>query len=605
MVDLIPERKRRVMNRMILANAFIAITMLSFTIMLRARGNDMSTDTTLEGDHIRMGRGVDEMLKKKDEEEEEEESFFVLPVPFNYIFILFLVILSGLFSGLTLGLMSLDPVQLKILVGAGSPQQVKMAKRIRPLRKRGNLLLCTLLLGNVAVNALLSILLADLTSGVVGFLASTFLIVIFGEITPQAICSRYGLITGYYLLPLIYFFVVLLFIFAYPISKILDWILGREIGTIYTREELKQLMDVHATIGSTLTLEETAIIGGALDLPLKEVQQVMTPLEDVFMVEVRDILDEQLVSVIWEKGYSRVPVYDKDRQNIVGLLFAKDLALLNPKAGLPVSRLLPMYGRKLPRVFHDVPLNEMLAEFKAGQSHMAVVRRVNDEGPGDPVYESMGVVTLEDVIEEILQDEIVDETDVYVSNTARTVPQGRGDHHGAMFRSQTNRGLTDEDCEAVIVRLVEQCPDSFAESILSAKVLKKLLSVSLVEEVPSGHALYEAGKESRYFTYVLMGSVYIEDGEHSKTRAEGQALTDEMLWADRTFTADFTAKTMEDTRVLRISCRAYQAAKTATKLATQEGRASMDIGGDSRPSMDFRTSIDVRRPLAHSMMPRR
>jgi len=60
----------------------------------------------------------------------------------------------------------------------------------------GNLLLCTLLLGNVAVNALLSILMADLTGGMTGFLVSTFAIVIFGEIVPQASCSRYPLEIG-------------------------------------------------------------------------------------------------------------------------------------------------------------------------------------------------------------------------------------------------------------------------------------------------------------------------------------------------------------------------------------------------------------------------
>ena len=73
--------------------------------------------------------------------------------------------LSGLFSGLTLGLMSLDPQQLRIVIAGGTAGERKQAERILPIRERGNLLLCTLLLGNVAVNALLSILLADMTSG--------------------------------------------------------------------------------------------------------------------------------------------------------------------------------------------------------------------------------------------------------------------------------------------------------------------------------------------------------------------------------------------------------------------------------------------------------
>jgi len=108
-------------------------------------------------------------------------------VPFGVqiFLIIILICLSALFSGLTLGLMSLDMTGLEIVMEGDDRKNAEYARRIYPIRKNGNLLLCTLLLGNVAVNALLSILLADKAGGIVGFLASTFLIVIFGEILPQ------------------------------------------------------------------------------------------------------------------------------------------------------------------------------------------------------------------------------------------------------------------------------------------------------------------------------------------------------------------------------------------------------------------------------------
>ncbi len=81
----------------------------------------------------------------------------------------------------------------QIVAESGSPDKRRDAQRIMPIRKRGNLLLCTLLLGNVAVNSALSILMADVTSGLVGFFTSTIVIVIFGEILPQATCSRFPL----------------------------------------------------------------------------------------------------------------------------------------------------------------------------------------------------------------------------------------------------------------------------------------------------------------------------------------------------------------------------------------------------------------------------
>ena len=144
-----------------------------------------------------------------------------------------LIVMSGFFSGLNLGLMSLAPDELKVVMEGSADEQAKRdAAKIYPLRKRGNLLLCTLLLGNTLVNALIAVLLADATSGLIGSLLTTALILIFGEIIPQSICSRYGLRTGAVALPFVYLFVGLCFVICYPLSKILDWALGREITAV-------------------------------------------------------------------------------------------------------------------------------------------------------------------------------------------------------------------------------------------------------------------------------------------------------------------------------------------------------------------------------------
>ena len=176
--------------------------------------------------------------------------------------------------------------------------------------------------------------------------------------------------------------------------------------------QLKKLFDLHSTY-SDITKEETTILAGALEFGSKKVEVVMTPLEKVYMISIDDILSRELIQNMLNEGYSRVPVYEGSREKITGLLFVKDLALLNPDENLSVRKVLPTFGRNFPRVFADTPLSEMLTEFKNGQSHIAVVRRINDTGDGDPTYENIGIITLEDVIEEILQDEIIDETDVY------------------------------------------------------------------------------------------------------------------------------------------------------------------------------------------------
>ena len=115
-------------------------------------------------------------------------------IALDFVGIILLICLSGLFSGLTLGLMSLDKIGLEIVIG-GEPDSAdaKNARKIQPIREHGNLLLCTLLFGNTLVNAALSVLLASYTGGIVGTIVSTFLIFFFGELMPQATCSRHAL----------------------------------------------------------------------------------------------------------------------------------------------------------------------------------------------------------------------------------------------------------------------------------------------------------------------------------------------------------------------------------------------------------------------------
>ena len=114
------------------------------------------------------------------------------------------------------------------------------------------------------------------------------------------------------------------------------------------------------------------------------------------------------------KGFSRIPVYEGERTNIIGLLFIKELAFVDPEDATPLKTICQFYQNPCNFVFEDTTLDVMFREFKDGQKgHMAFVQRVNCEGEGDPFYETVGLVTLEDVIEELIQAEIVDETDVW------------------------------------------------------------------------------------------------------------------------------------------------------------------------------------------------
>jgi metal transporter CNNM len=169
-----------------------------------------------------------------------------------------LVVMSSVFSGLTLGLLTLDNSALEILAKSGSPVEKRRAKNIIPLRRNGNLLLCTLVIGNVIVNSFLSILLADISSGLIGLVSSTVLIVIFGEIAPQAVCSRHGLLVGSHTRFITWFFWILLWPVSKPISMVLDGVLGEEAYSYYSKEELKTLLKMQVK-ESKLTDDDSGI----------------------------------------------------------------------------------------------------------------------------------------------------------------------------------------------------------------------------------------------------------------------------------------------------------------------------------------------------------
>eukprot|EP00871_Galdieria_phlegrea_P001747 jgi/Galph1/2573/GphlegSOOS_G1248.1 len=337
-----------------------------------------------------------------------------------------LVGLSGLFAGLTLGLMSLDLVDLRLSAESDNPDEAKCAKRIYPVRKQGNLLLCTLLIGNTAVNSGLSIISADIVGGLVGFAVSTVAILILGEIIPQSVCHRYGLKVGYYTVPLVRFFIFLFFPLSYPTSKLLDCFLGKEPFHRYSKRQLKSLVQMHGPSMdslnrkdevSGLSPEETKLLKSALEFAQKKVEDIMTPLDKVFMLDETCHLNFKTLSLIFQSGHSRIPVYSGTRENIIGILFTKDLILIDPDDDISLNTVLCFFRREVQFVFHETTLDVTLNEFKTGKAHLAVVTKVNNEGPGDPFYQNIGIVTLEDVIEEIIGSEIVDETDVYWNNT--------------------------------------------------------------------------------------------------------------------------------------------------------------------------------------------
>ncbi|XP_064976067.1 DUF21 domain-containing protein At4g14240-like [Musa acuminata AAA Group] len=394
-----------------------------------------------------------------------------------------LVLFAGIMSGLTLGLMSLGLVDLEILQRSGTPTEKKQAAQILPVVQKQHRLLVTLLLCNAAAMEALPLYLDKIFHPFVAVVLSVTFVLAFGEVIPQAICTRYGLAVGANFVWLVRILMIICYPIAYPIGKILDCALGHSESALFRRAQLKALVSIHsqeAGKGGELTHDETTIISGALDLTEKTAEAAMTPIESTFSLDVNSKLDWEAIGKILARGHSRVPVYSGNPKNIIGLLLVKSLLAVRAETETPVSA---VSIRRIPRVPGDMPLYDILNEFQKGSSHMAAVVKAkgtskppppaegekleadnnssgkselmapllskgaksdsvfvdidkwqNKQANGDKATlqlndaaasvlahltedqdeEVIGIITLEDVFEELLQEEIVDETDEYV-----------------------------------------------------------------------------------------------------------------------------------------------------------------------------------------------
>ncbi|GAA6005465.1 hypothetical protein JCM11491_003651 [Sporobolomyces phaffii] len=364
-----------------------------------------------------------------------------------------LVLLGGVFAGLTLGLMGLDLVNLQVLSTSGTEQEQKDAKKVIKLLERGrHWVLVVLLLSNVVVNESLPIFLDSILGGGVGaVVVSTTLIVIFGEIAPQSVCARYGLRIGAATAPFVLALMYLEFPIAYPIAKLLDYLLGEETGTLYKKAELKTFVGLHRQFGEeTLSEDEATIISSVLDLNDKSVEDIMTPLEDIYSLASDVKLNHAVVDQILVSGHSRIPVHNPgDTTDFIGMLIVKKVRCSNVRpSSQSINRRTGLFSRRkhkpltlepfvptqlisydpedektlgdmalsiLPEVGPDASCLDLLNFFQTGRSHILLVSKT----PGEPGG-AIGVVSLEDVIEEMIGEEIVDETDLYVDIHMKT-----------------------------------------------------------------------------------------------------------------------------------------------------------------------------------------
>ncbi|KAG8574654.1 hypothetical protein GDO81_009262 [Engystomops pustulosus] len=425
------------------------------------------------------------------------------------LLIVLCVLLSGLLRGLQLSTLVLEPPELGILKDWGSPSERSGATRLDYLRTRwGGYTLLSLLTLCCIANAAVAVLLYYAIDSVAGAIfAAAGLLLFAGEALPAAITSVWGPWLASKCLWITHFFLLLPIPLSFPLSWVLEKVFGQDPSCCRLRLRILEL----ARCGDPYSeLVRDEFSKGALRN--RTVEDILTPVNDCFMLPSDALLDFNTMSSIMESGYTRIPVYENERSNIVDILYLKDLAFVDPEDCTPLSTITRFYSHPVHFVFSDTKLDAVLEEFKKGKSHMAIVQKVNNEGEGDPFYEVMGLVTLEDVIEEIIKSEILDESDDCKQRLElKLSPQ---------LLMATQRFLSQE-------------VELFSTSRVSEKVLLHLLKLPGVtqevkfddsDRLAPEHYLYLRSQPVDYFILVLQGRVQVEIGKEG-LRFENGAFT--------------------------------------------------------------------------------
>jgi metal transporter CNNM len=512
---------------------------------------------------------------------EGQNIFSAVPTWAQILLIIALLVMSGLCAGLLLGLLSLDKTGLEIVMAGDDPVNARYAERIYPIRRNGNQLLCTLVLGNVGVNSLLSILMADKAGGLIGFLVSTFAIVIFGEIIPQSLCSLHALRIGSATAPLVRVLVVLLYPICAPLGYAMDVIVGEELVRTYSSGELLKMLEIQVE-EKKMDPDTAKTMSGALVYKSIPVSKVMTPIENTFMLEVDDRLNFETVAKIFKAGYSRIPIYEIDRNNVTGLLFTKDLIFVDPEDSTRVGDFVEIFGRSLHVVWADDTLGDVLRDLKSGRSHMALVRDVNAASDAsDPFYELKGIITLEDIIEEIMGVEIVDETDAYVdSSQSVLVDRPELTRRWASLRLLDSKivdeTLSFDEARAMAAHLSKNY--GRLVELISDHQLHKLLSETPVSILPTAEMqagqllpddlIYEKGNATDVCTLVMSGKITVVAGDDNfRSDVSSWGLLGAGALSDPSYAPDFSAYVSNGPcRCLRLARARFSAAVDASAL---------------------------------------
>jgi len=324
-----------------------------------------------------------------------------------------LIGLSGYFSGLEVALVSVRPSKIEQLI----KNKVKGASSLHKLKSNPSRMMSSVNLGNNLASIAATAIATDIALKLFGdeglaiaIGIMTFLILVFGEITPKTYCNanatKVAVRNSRILLAFSYAFFPIVWVFEIITKGMIRLTGSSDIPPGLTEDEIKEIVN-QGLKDKAIEKQESELVHGALNIDDIVIRSVMTPRPKMFMLRSKMMLFEALPEIN-KNGFSRIPVYSENRDKIVGIIHVRDVLKRLEDEDKMIT--LEQVMREPFFVSQEKKVSDLLKEMQGRKAHMAIVL---DEFSGVE-----GCVTLEDLIEEIVG-EIHDETDVTKSNFQR------------------------------------------------------------------------------------------------------------------------------------------------------------------------------------------
>ena len=359
---------------------------------------------------------------------------------FNLIAFVTLACFAGTMSGLTVGYLSIDSLILEIKMGNGTESERYYAEKIYKLVANHHWLLVTLLLCNSFACEAMPIFLSKLVNEMMAVILSVTVLLFVGEIIPQALCTGPNQMKiASILAPFTYFLMIITYPISYPIALFMDYVIGVQGKSRFCNTDLKSIIELHVKeilkqLSRDVTEEQVGYFTGFLDIVNKKVGDlIFLPIEKTLKLDYNTKITKITLKRLIDSGYSRIPVYLNQSDNLIGILRMKELVGKDISKGLLLSELGINLSHPI-HVYEDTLILDLFERFKGGKSHMAFIHQNesnttyytrggipynNIKKRFRPTSPIKGIITLEDLIESWLKISISDEED-YMHDQDRT-----------------------------------------------------------------------------------------------------------------------------------------------------------------------------------------